>query len=326
MKKIAVLLVLVVTFLSCNEGSKSNQRIVPKSSGNLYNVNVVIDNQLWKGQVGDVVRDILTTVVPGLPQQEPMFDINQIPPQVFTGFATQNRIVLKVELGEPSDIKIANNPYAKPQKLIVVKGKDNADIIKVLKTNKEKILETFKNQEIKARQALTLKSPHVNNNIEKVLGLTLKFPSAYRVAKEDGSFFWIRKNLTTGTNNFMVYPIPLEAINKEGDIIQQVIKIRDSVGKKYIPGPVEGSYMKTEEAYTPFLFKTIIDNKPAFEVRSTWDIEGTYNAGPFLNYLIEDKINNRYIVIEGFTFAPSVNKRDYVLELESIIKSLKINK
>lgn len=326
MKKIAVLLVLVVTFLSCNEGSKSNQRIVPKSSGNLYNVNVVIDNQLWKGQVGDVVRDILTTVVPGLPQQEPMFDINQIPPQVFTGFATQNRIVLKVELGEPSDIKIANNPYAKPQKLIAVKGKDNADIIKVLKTNKEKILETFKNQEIKARQALTLKSPHVNNNIEKVLGLTLKFPSAYRVAKEDGSFFWIRKNLTTGTNNFMVYPIPLEAINKEGDIIQQVIKIRDSIGKKYIPGIVEGSYMKTEEAYTPFLFKTIINNKPTFEVRGTWDIKGSYNAGPFLNYVIEDKINNRYIVIEGFTFAPSVNKRDYVLELESIIKSLKINK
>jgi len=40
--------------------------------------------------------------------------------------------------------------------------------------------------------------------------------------------------------------------------------------------------------------------------------------------MIEDKPNNRYIVAEGFTFAPSVNKRDFVLELEAIIKSLKV--
>jgi hypothetical protein len=49
-------------------------------------------------------------------------------------------------------------------------------------------------------------------------------------------------------------------------------------------------------------------------------------AGPFITYLIEDKINNRYIVLDGFTFAPSVGKRDYVLELESIINSLSLNK
>lgn len=325
MKKLAVLIVLVCTILSCNEGTKQNQRMVPKSSGNLYNVSVVVDNELWKGNVGDAIRDVLTTVVPGLPQPEPMFDINQIPPQVFSGFAAKNRIVLKIEQSEQSEIKIATDAYAQPQKVVVVSGPNDSKIIEVLKANKDKILDTFKNQEIEARQALTSNSLHTNNNIEKKLGISVKFPSIYRIAKEDGDFFWVRKNLTTGTNNFMVYQVPLDAIDKEGDITQQIITIRDSVGKKYIPGPIDGSYMKTEEAYTPFLFTTIIDNKPTYEVRSTWDIEGTYNAGPFVNYMVEDKINNRYVVLEGFTFAPSVNKRDYILELESIIKSLKIN-
>lgn len=324
MKKLAVLVLLVSTLLSCNNGSKKNQRIIPKSSGNLYNVNVVIDNQLWNGQVGDVIRDVLTTIVPGLPQDEPMFDVNQVPPQVFSGFAAQNRIVLKVVKGPDAEIKIATDAYARPQKLIIIKGQDNRQIIKIIKANKEKILDTFKNQEIEARQAQTNKSLHSNNNIEEKLGLTLKFPSAYRIALEDDNFFWVRKNLTTGTNNFMVYQIPFKAIDKNKDVIEQVIAIRDSVGKKYVPGPIEGSYMKTESAYTPFLFNTIIDNKLTYEVRSTWDIEGTFNAGPFLNYTVEDKINNRYVVIEGFTFAPSVNKRNYVLELESIIRSLKI--
>ncbi|MEL0644348.1 DUF4837 family protein [Olleya sp. Ti.3.14] len=325
MKKLAVLIVLVCTILSCNEGTKQNQRMVPKSSGNLYNVSVVVDNELWKGSVGDAIRDVLTTVVPGLPQPEPMFDINQIPPQVFSGFAAKNRIVLKIEKSDKSEIKIATDAYAQPQKVIVISGPNDTKLIEVLKANKDKILDTFKNQEIEARQALTSNSLHTNNNIEKKLGISVKFPSIYRIAKEDGDFFWVRKNLTTGTNNFMVYQVPLDAIDKEGDITQQIITIRDSVGKKYIPGPIDGSYMKTEEAYTPFLFTTIIDNKPTYEVRSTWDIEGTYNAGPFVNYMVEDKINNRYVVLEGFTFAPSVNKRDYILELESIIKSLKIN-
>ncbi|MGB2684889.1 DUF4837 family protein [Olleya sp. UBA1516] len=325
MKKLAVLIVLVCTILSCNEGTKQNQRMVPKSSGNLYNVSVVVDNELWKGNVGDAIRDVLTTVVPGLPQPEPMFDINQIPPQVFSGFAAKNRIVLKIEQSDKSEIKIATDAYAQPQKVVVVSGPNDSKIIEVLKSNKDKILDTFKNQEIEARQTLTNNSLHTNNNIEKKLGISVKFPSIYRIAKEDGDFFWVRKNLTTGTNNFMVYQVPLDAIDKEGDITQQIITIRDSVGKKYIPGPIDGSYMKTEEAYTPFLFTTIIDNKPTYEVRSTWDIEGTYNAGPFVNYMVEDKINNRYVVLEGFTFAPSVNKRDYILELESIIKSLKIN-
>ena len=325
MKKLAVLIVLVCTILSCNEGTKQNQRMVPKSSGNLYNVSVVVDNELWKGNVGDAIRDVLTTVVPGLPQPEPMFDINQIPPQVFSGFAAKNRIVLKIEQSDKSEIKIATDAYAQPQKVVVVSGPNDSKIIEVLKSNKDKILDTFKNQEIEARQTLTNNSLHTNNNIEKKLGISVKFPSIYRIAKEDGDFFWVRKNLTTGTNNFMVYQVPLDAIDKEGDITQQIITIRDSVGKKYIPGPIDGSYMKTEEAYTPFLFTTIIDNKPTYEVRSTWDIEGTYNAGPFVNYMVEDKINNRYVVLEGFTFAPSVNKRDYILELESIIKSFKIN-
>ena len=48
-------------------------------------------------------------------------------------------------------------------------------------------------------------------------------------------------------------------------------------------------------------------------------------AGPFINYTIIDKKNNRLVIFEGFTYAPSVNKRDFLFELEAIAKSMKIN-
>ena len=47
-------------------------------------------------------------------------------------------------------------------------------------------------------------------------------------------------------------------------------------------------------------------------------------SGPFINYWIEDKVNNRYLIAEGFVFAPSVGKRDYIFELEAIIRSITI--
>ena len=58
---------------------------------------------------------------------------------------------------------------------------------------------------------------------------------------------------------------------------------------------------------------------------SLWLGNTTVGAGLPINYAIEDKINNRWVILEGFAFAPSVEKRDHMFELEAIIKSVKIN-
>ena len=47
-------------------------------------------------------------------------------------------------------------------------------------------------------------------------------------------------------------------------------------------------------------------------------------GGRFSIILLKTEINNRYLVAEGYVYAPSLEKRDYVFELEAIIKSVKI--
>ena len=49
-------------------------------------------------------------------------------------------------------------------------------------------------------------------------------------------------------------------------------------------------------------------------------------GGPFVNYIIKDTLNKRILYIEGFVFSPSQRKRDGIIELEAIIKSLKVFK
>ena len=148
---------------------------------------------------------------------------------------------------------------------------------------------------------------------------------AKTIAKPEDKFNWIKRDIPTGYTNVLFYEIPLSAIKKNDSLVSQIIKTRDSIGKKYIPGPVDGSYMATEMAYAPHIYETIIDNKPTIEVKGLWDVKNQFMSGPFIMYFIEDKVNNRYVVAEGFAFAPSVSKRNYVFELESIIKSIRIN-
>ncbi len=73
------------------------------------------------------------------------------------------------------------------------------------------------------------------------------------------------------------------------------------------------------------MLKTTINKKQAVETRGLWDVKNAFMSGPFVNYVIEDKNNSRLIIAEGFAFAPSLEKRDYMLELEAIIKSIKID-
>jgi hypothetical protein len=49
-------------------------------------------------------------------------------------------------------------------------------------------------------------------------------------------------------------------------------------------------------------------------------------TGPFINYSIVDEVYNRILVIEGFCYSPSNQERDLMLELEAIIKSVRIEK
>ncbi len=321
--KVALIAIIVSCIYACNDGDA--KRIVPKSNGGALNdISVVVDNLLWEDQVGEVIRDTLAAPVEGLSIDEAQFKMRQMPPSVFTGFATKGRTILKIEKGKSAATKIASNVFAKPQTVVVISGETNAEIIEQISANAPKIIDAFKKEELKEKQRRIKKSLFNDKPLQEKLGVSLRFPSAYRIAKDDDSFFWLRRDIETGTVDFMVYETPLSAIRKDDSTVVDIVRLRDSVGKIYIEGPTPDSYMATEDKYTPFISKTIIDNKPAFETRGLWDVKNAFMSGPFINYAIEDKVNNRMLIVEGYVFAPSVAKRSYVFELEAIIKSLSI--
>ncbi|MUU79076.1 DUF4837 family protein [Winogradskyella endarachnes] len=326
MKAIYTLLFCVL-LLSCGETKKDDgKKYLPDSNGNLNTLSVVVDNMLWEDNIGENIRKIFAAPLNGLPTDEPMYDVRQIPPQVFDGFAARSRIVLKIEKGDvESTTKMLHEAYAKPQTVVVVAGKTDKEIIAQLTENKYKILDAFNKEEVKENLRRINLSLMDDKAMEDKLGITIDIPSAYRIGKAEDDFFWIRKSLSnTKTIDLMLYEVPIETISKGDSTIVDIVKMRNKITKEKILGE-DGIYMAVEEAYAPSLFTTIIDNKPAYEVRGMWDMQGYSMGGPFITYAIEDKINNRYLVADGYVYAPSLPKRDYVFELEAMIKSIVIN-
>ena len=114
MKKYIFIATLV--FLSCNDDTK----VILASSGNLNEISIVAEDQLWEGSVGKALKNILSNPIYGLPQQEPLFRLRQIPPRVFSGFVTKSRTIIIIENNKQKNTRLLLNKYASPQTVIVV--------------------------------------------------------------------------------------------------------------------------------------------------------------------------------------------------------------
>jgi len=305
---------------SCNETGKKDTSFLPKSLGNINTLQVVTSNELWNNSVGEEIRNYFAAPTAGLPQDEPLFSMNQMPPETYTGFARKYRLVLHVTLGTEDKIVILKDKFSKPQTGVFITAKTEKGLIEIIKANQINIIETFHASEIRERQRRTAVSLMKLDSLKEKMGVTMKIPSAYHIAKATDEFYWIRKHLKSGSTNIIIYEVPLDMIHKDSTTVGDIIRMRDSIGGKHLPIEDEGRFI-TEAAYAPYLFTTEINGKQAYETKGTWEVKDEFQAGPFVNYAVRDEANNRYLILEGFTYAPSVGKRDLQFELESILKS-----
>ena len=330
MKKIFLLFTVFIGLVACKDEPKeqkvtsvsTDDGAYAKSAGRPNTLTVVMDNGLWEGEIGDELRRVLAGGVPGLPQEEPLFTIRQMSPNAFSGFARKSRCFLRISTNKPVNYEVLKNKYARPQIGIELSGNTNKEIIDEFSLHKKEIINSLKAVELSNKQK-NIKHPLVIQELKESLGLSLRVPKAYRVAKKQEDFYWIRKNVSHGSMDILLYEVPLDYFEESLSDTQNIIRLRDSIGGNHIVVDKGGKFI-TEEAFSPFMKKTKFLDFEAFETRGTWEVKNKFMAGPFVNYTVKDTVNKRLLVLEGFVFAPSISKRDYLFELEAIIKTAEL--
>ena len=314
-------LFIVLLLVSCQNKVDRKDAYVPESSGNLNHVTIVMPEKEWNSSLGESVRTELQQIYEGLPVDEPQYSLNYLNPKTFTGFARQGRNVVWFQKDSTARFQLAQNQFARPQIVALITGEDAEIQEYYLQENATLLRQTIAENERKEKIRRISKSLTTEKTLLNRFGIQLKYPSAYETVKDTINFVWIQKPVRKGHLNLIVYSLEEDRLGDK--FSEQILDIRDSIGKAHVPGRLKGSYFITEIAFRPYFYKTQLDGKSAYLTKGTWEVANDFMAGPYINYAILDSISKRWIVVEGFAFAPSANKRDYMFELNTIISSFK---
>lgn len=322
-KPIFLFILLGTFFISCQ---KSEKLIVRKSTGDINTISVIIEDQLWNGEIGESIRNKFASPLVGLLQEEPLFTINQYPTKLLEGFITDSRTIIVVKKDAKKSFQHKKNQYANPQNVFHITGETNTDLLKIIEENSTEIIQIIKKGEIAAHQRIIRTSTLNIQNIIKKFKIGLNIPKDYKYAVEKNDFIWLKKEINSGSNSILIYQLPLSSLNINKINATDIIKIRDSVSNLYIRGTESNTQMITDLGYAPYFSKVMLNEKPAFETRGTWELKNDFMSGSFINYALIHKEHQKILVLEGFCYSPSKASRDLLHELESIIKSLKFKK
>ncbi len=324
-----IVLFSLFSFFACGTVERPSK---PSATGKAGEMLVVMEQNQWDRQPGEVVRNIFQRNIPMFLQPEPMFDIVRIEQKSFVKLFETHRHILIADVGAEHarpTIEIQRDVWSYPQMLVRIKAPNDSAFLAVMERNEEALLEYYLGMErerlINAYKRMT---NHVARNaVKNMFGISMVVPEGYYVAVEGDQFIWLRR---TGTREdldmgVLIASLPYKDPAKDFDPVTIAAR-RDSLTKRYIPGQFEGSYMTTYPELDLQIRDFNFNGLYAREARSLWRVEGDHMGGPFINYTTIDEHTNRLFIFDGFVYAPNFKKRDYLRQVMAVIYSVEFPK
>lgn len=340
MKKLLFLGALAVLF-SCTTGEAPS---LPSKVGPPGELLIVASDRVWNGPVGKAIEELVDRPYPVLPQAESYFDLVILDPQHFDKFWKPHRNIIVIDIGDRIDtqdpkVEFYKNRYSQGQIFIEAKGKTPAAVAEAISNRGEEILSLLNKVEIDRQAALVraFDNEALRQDLADKYGLTLDIPRDMVVAKEmvnqeNGNleFLWLQRELTRmkGGNNHDIkegvfiytYPFTTDSVFT----FEWLLNKRNQMLHSYVPGPTDGSYMGTELIITPRYEEIVFKDQFAAEIRGLWKMENDFMGGPFYMLTFYDEANQRIVTVDGYAYAPYFGKREYIREVEAIVKTITI--
>jgi len=328
-KIIVAFFFLLAGLTSCNNSNLiQNNTSKPDSIGRIAEVLVVLQNtDQWHGPIGKVIRKFFQAPVYGFPQYEPIFKVLHIGQSKFVGaFKTQREIFfvkINPKIKEPK-IEIAKDEWAYPQIVIYLTAPSVESFVDVFKNRHDYFIQRYMKYERDRLQALfkTALDAKVIKKIQNKFGFSLEIPLGYYLAKTEPGFMWIRHEASLYSQGIIIISLPYvdTAQFSRDKILQRIQKFQ----QKYIPGPTNGSYMALDRKYMIPRAATITNfpTKYAVRIAGLWRVENDFMGGPFISYTFLNPKNKQIVTLFGYVYYPNHKKRDYMLQVESILYSV----
>lgn len=342
MIRILAVLVLGLLVSSCGDLTKAPD-FKPSSGGGVDEIMVVADDSIWKNHLEEPVTDWLNKDFEMLPNYEPAYKFGFVNYEALKGLIKQHRnliifadltdnskitkLVTEV-LGEDYTAKALNdanfsyavkrNVWSEPQIVFFIFANSPGQLVSNITQKGDVILDTLSRHEVTEKYSPGLYLPHYNieltKKVKQSLDIDLKMPPEYFLALEKPNFLWFRWEPSEASNNLFVFT---EALPSTIDP-QRPIALRDSLGKAYVQTKLDSAYMVSDTTFGYKQRMITVNGYEILETRGLWQMEHDFMGGPFLNYYILDKANNRAVMLDGFVFSPKGHKKMRIRFMEAL--------
>ena len=317
-------LVVLAASQSCSNEPVLHQNI----SGKANEMVIIISNESWNGKPGDVLRAALGQEQIALPQQEPIFDLINVPNEAFKKIFRTTRNIIQTSISENVEIPgitMKDDVWAYPQATVEIKAKNAQQFEEIFNENSDKILSYFLAAE-KERLTMNYQKYYdktVFNTLNENLGITMAVPPGFVIARQKESFIWTRYETPDISQGIALFALPYESDSTF--TVNYLVAKLDSTLEINIPGPTDGSYMAIEKQFDQTFSIREHNKNYTAEMRGLWRTENDFMGGPYICLAELDASNQRVIVAFGYVYAPSKEKRNLLQQVEAMIYSLKMN-
>lgn len=344
-------------FISCkNVGNPLVTDYKPKAISKSNDIVVVADEAIWDGMVGDTFRYYFESAYPITPSPEPIFNLRFFTPRQLTAEPLRKQLrtycvladiqdtlsettkMLKMDYGparfsqimrnDSMQTGVGKNKWATDQLVIYVYGRGEDQLIDAVKDNFNNIANKIHEHDapqIKANTYVSGRHLGLTEKIKQHFQVKFDVPGDYKEALYvPGKYpmIWLRKDTRRAALNIAVQKLPYDDIKQI--TVDNAIRLTNNFGLN-VTSDTPGSHMVVNEEDLPILENVKeINGNYTLEVRGIWEMEKDFMGGPFVAYLIPDADKSSYIFILNFVYAPGMEKKIFLQELETVVNTFDI--
>lgn len=341
-------IIVVIIAISCQsyEPGNGSKAHLPVARGEANAILAVMDTNQWNGPLGEALRDIFSEYVPGLPQDEPYFKLRNINPLKMNSILKTGKSMIFVStmdnrgpqsramekyFTESSVEKIKQdtalyrmrqtNQFAKGQEILHLFGQTEQQLIAHLRRDKDLLRNhflTIENERI-AKGIFKVREKEIEERLRQDHGFDLQVPYGFDLAKNQRDFVWLRFLDAEYEKNVFVHYRPFDSQKP----FEDVMEFREEVTSSFMRDIQKPEIYMTLQPENRQIREVNFKEKYAKETRGLWKLSDISGGGPFVSYLFVDKSQNRLYYIEGYTYAPSKDKREFMQEVEVILNTFR---
>ncbi|HEX9614225.1 MAG TPA: DUF4837 family protein [Bacteroidota bacterium] len=217
---------------------------------------------------------------------------------------------------------------ARGQLLMFLSGPDLASLKSALETQAADLLYYFKRMSIRRElAAVESEKAYHKKDIEAALlknyGWTMTIQHDYHISIDSASarFFWIRRANPADLERW-VFVHWMEVRDATLLTEEFALTLRDELTQKFLRTSDDDTYVEIAPYHLQIENVDFL-GRFAYETRGNWRFSDKSGGGPFVNYTFYDEPSRRIYVLDGSVFAPRVEKRELILQVDALLQTFR---